>query len=89
MAPLKAAKQRAKAEKQAIRRSLVIEGAPLRRSSRAAAAATSAKLSEKPDADSDSQEGSDEKASASDSAEDSPSRQHDSYDTLGINCPFT
>ena len=86
-APVKAAQQKAKARKKAIQDALITEGAPVRRSSRAAAAVTTAKLSKRP-ADFDSQSESDNPdpdSAAASSGEEGPSTKHEAaYDPTGL-----
>ncbi|KAK9841590.1 hypothetical protein WJX74_008428 [Apatococcus lobatus] len=79
VAPLKAAQQQAKARKRAFDKSFVTAGAPVRRSTRAGAAATTAKLSKQPDANLTSPElSSDEESLGSEGNE--PLEPHEAYD---------
>lgn len=82
VAPLKAAQQQAKARKRAFEKSFVASGGPVRRSTRAAAAATTAKLSKQPEADEDSPETSGDEASQS-SEGNEPLAPHEAYDPAG------
>ena len=85
VAPLKAAQQQEKARKQAIQKSLQKMG-PVRRSSRAAAAVTRAKMSQQPAGHSDSDnasEGSSGRESPSSSKEQAHEAQHEVYDPTG------